>query len=225
MQPDTHPKKKSPISQIILLFSVGLLSLAVGLWLSQQMISNNDTKMPQNLEATVLPNARALVGFNLLDQNGDTFSPAQLKGQWSFLFFGFTNCPDVCPTALTVMKSVWKTLPTKIGDVGHPKLYFVSIDPDRDKPETLKEYVKFFNPEFNAVTGNLDEIDKLTNQIGILYGYDDKEGAGDLEYTVNHSAQMILIDPKGRMRAVISPPHTAKMISANFQTIRTFYGD
>ena len=161
----------------------------------------------------------------MLDQNNAVFSPAQLKGQWSFLFFGFINCPDVCPTTLKAMQSVWKTLPTKAGGQGHPKLYFISVDPDRDDSETLKKYVKFFNPEFNAATGKLDELDKLTNQIGILYGYDEKEDGNDKEYIVNHSAQLILVDPKGRMRTVISPPHIPKTIAANFQTIRTFYGD
>lgn len=218
--------KKSSIKKFILLVCIGAISLVVGLWTSQQiLVTNNDTKVPKNLDATVLPNARPLVEFNLFDQNKETFSPAQLKGQWSFLFFGFTNCPDVCPTTLKVMQSMWKTLPTKMGDKGHPKLYFVSVDPDRDKAETLKQYVQYFNPEFNGVTGKLDELDKLTHQIGILYGYDEKENGDDIEYIVNHSAQLILVDPKGRMRAVISPPHDAKTIAANFQTIRVFYGD
>lgn len=212
--------------KLILPISIGAISLVVGLWLSQQMLmNNNDTRVPKNLDATVLPNARPLLGFSLLDQNNQTFSPTQLKGQWSFLFFGFTNCPDVCPTTLKVMQAMWKTLPTKMGDPGHPKLFFVSVDPDRDKPETLKQYVQYFNTEFNGVTGKLDELDKLTNQIGILYGYDVKEDDKDQEYIVNHSAQLILVDPKGRMRAVISPPHITKTIAANFQTIRIFYGD
>ena len=225
MQSETQPQKKSSVSQYILIFSLGILSLVVGFWLSQQLLNDsNDHKMPQNLEATVLPDARELVGFALSDHDGGPFTPQQIKGHWSFLFFGFTNCPDVCPTALKVMQGVWKTLPTKQGETGHPKLFFVSVDPDRDKPATLKQYVQYFHPEFNAVTGNLDELDKLTNQIGILYGYDDKENKPD-DYTVNHSAQIILVDPRGRMRAVISPPHDPEMISSNFQTIRTFYGD
>lgn len=224
MQSETPSQKQSSISHIILLVSIGILSLVIGFGLSQQ-IFNNDTKIPENLDATVLSNPRTLVGFNLSDHDKKPFTPAQLKGHWSFMFFGFTNCPDVCPTALNAMKAVWKKLPTKMGEPGHPKLYFVSVDPDRDKLEMLKPYVQFFNPEFNAVTGHLDEIDKLTNQIGILYGYDQKDSDNDLEYTVNHSAQMILIDPQGRMRAVISPPHDAETISSNFQIIRTFYGD
>lgn len=211
---------------VISFIALGAISLVVGLWLSQKVLmNNNDTQVPKNLDATVLPNARPLVGFSLLDHNSRLFTPAQLKGHWSFLFFGFTNCPDVCPTTLKVMQSVWKTLPTKPGDKGHPRLYFVSVDPERDHADTLKQYVQFFNSEFNGIRGKLDELDKLTNQIGILYGYDEKEGENDKEYIVNHSAQLILVDPKGRMRAVISPPHIAKTIAANFQTIRTFYGD
>ena len=231
MQPvDTPPeipsKEKNLAKDIILPVSIGILSLVFGIWLSQQMLSNNnDTQIPQNLDATVLPTARLLVDFNLSDHDGKIFSPTQLKGHWSFLFFGFTNCPDICPTTLKIMQSMWKTLPTKAGDKGHPELYFVSVDPDRDKPETLKNYVQYFNSEFNGVTGKLDELDKLTNQIGILYGYDEKENDKDIEYIVNHSAQLILIDPKGRMRAVISPPFDSKTIAANFQTIRLFYGD
>lgn len=224
--PNNPTKKKSSSKNYIFQISVGIMSLAIGLWLSQQMLMNNhDSKIPTNLDATVLPNARPLVGFSLLDQNGQTFSPAQLQGHWSYLFFGFTNCPDVCPSTLKVMKSVWESLPTKIGDAGHPQLYFVSVDPDRDKPEILKQYVQYFNSEFNGVTGKYDELDKLTKQIGILYGYDEKEDSKDIEYIVNHSAQLILVDPKGRMRAVLSPPHDAKTISSNFQTIRLFYGD
>ena len=226
MQSEQSPQKQSFSQKVILPVSIGILSLVVGLWLSQQMLmNNNDTQIPKNLDATVLPAARPLVEFNLFDQNEKPFTPIQLKGQWSFLFFGFTNCPDVCPTTLKVMKDMWKTLPTKMGDKGHPKLYFVSVDPQRDKPETLKQYVQYFNSEFFGVTGKFDELDKLTNQIGILYGFDEKDGDNDLEYIVNHSAQLILVDPKGRMRAVISPPHEAKTIAANFQTIRTFYGD
>lgn len=219
-------EKKNPAKSLILPIAIGVISLVAGLWLSQQMlVKNNDTKIPKNLDVTVLPQARPLVQFNLRDHNNNVFSPAQLKGQWSYLFFGFTNCPDVCPTTLKVMQAMWKTLPTKMGDKGHPKLYFVSVDPERDKPETLKQYAQYFNPEFIGVTGKFNELDKLTGQIGILYGFDEKDGDNDKEYIVNHSAQLILVDPKGRMRAVISPPHITKTIAANFQTIRTFYGD
>lgn len=217
---------KSGISskQLIVMIVVGIFSIAMGIWMSQKIqLADNDHSIPSGLDATVLPNARILNDFSLSEDNNQKFNLAALKGHWSFLFFGYTNCPDVCPITLKVMQQVWKTLPTKINEKGHPRLYFVSVDPDRDSLEKLKKYVDFFNPEFTGVTGKLDEIDKLTKQIGILYGYEDKDS--DNNYTVNHSAQLILFDPQARMRAVFSPPHEAKTIAANFQTIRLFYGD
>ena len=218
--------KGSSIKHYLTLAVIAIISIGAGLWLSQKVLfSNNDTRIPGGLDATVLPHARVLQNFTLTDKNGQPFSTQNFKGNWSFLFFGFTNCPDVCPTTLVVMKEVWKTLPTKLGEQGHPQLVFVSVDPDRDKISALKQYIEYYQPEFTAVTGNLDEIDKLTNQIGILYGYDEKNGKEDTEYVVNHSAQLILVDPKGRMRAVISPPHIPDKIASNFQTIRLFYGD
>lgn len=226
MQPDTKPNKNNKIGQIIFIISLAILSLVIGLQLSQTLFKDsNDHKVPPNLDFTVLPDARELKDFNLADHDKQPFTPEQLKGHWSFMFFGFTNCPDICPTALKVMQGVWNNLPTKQGENGHPKLFFITVDPDRDKPEILKQYVKYFHPEFNAVAGKLDELDKLTNQIGILYGYDEKDDEKDIEYTVNHSAQIILVDPRGRMRAVISPPHDPDTISSNFQKVRIFYGD
>lgn len=210
--------------------SIGMLllvlaSVALGFWASQQfLISSNDTKIPPGLDATVLPHARVLQPFALKDHDGNPFTPEQLKGHWSFMFFGFTNCPDVCPTTLKTMQDMWRQLPTKAGDAGHPKLYFVSVDPERDKLDTLKPYVTYFNKEFVGVAGPLNELDKLTNQIGVLYGYEDRDEETK-DYVVNHSAQLILIDPQARMRAVISPPFDASILAQTYKTIRLFYGN
>ncbi|MGD8483634.1 MAG: SCO family protein, partial [Thioalkalispiraceae bacterium] len=171
------------------------------------------------LEATVLPKARPITGFELIDHNGKPFTEANLKGNWSFAFFGFTNCPDVCPTALKIMQGVWKKLPA---DKAKPNMLFFSVDPDRDPPEVLKKYVSYYHPDFIGITGKLDQIDIITNQLGILYGYDEKgDNSGD--YNVNHSAQVLLIDPQGRLRAVFSPPYHADSISQALAVIRDFY--
>ena len=218
-------KSRGSTKQIIFMIAIAIFSIAMGIWMSQKIqLADNDHQIPYGLDATVLPNARVLNNFTLTDDNNKKFNVEALKGHWSFLFFGYTNCPDVCPITLKVMQQVWKSLPTKMNTKGHPRLYFISVDPDRDSLSTLKKYVDFFNPEFTGVTGKLDELDKLTKQIGILYGYEDKESDNN-NYTVNHSAQLILFDPQARMRAVFSPPHEAKTIAANFQTIRVFYGD
>lgn len=209
----------------LLLALIALLALAAGYALSSRyQASSRDHSMPRGLEATVLDRPRPLKPFRLVDQNGRPFTEQSLRDHWSFLFFGYVHCPDVCPITLRVMQQVWKQLPQRADDKAPPQMIFVSVDPDRDTPEILGQYVSYYHPDFRGVTGPLDEIDRLTGQLGILYGFDDKQ-AGSEDYLVNHSAQLILIDPQGRMRAVISPPHEPATIAANFQTIRDYYGD
>lgn len=219
MQNKSKPKYINAI-----LIIVALLSLGLGYWFSQQYHEQiNYGSIPQGLEATVLDKARPLGPFTLLDHNNQAFTDQTLKGHWSFMFFGYVHCPDVCPIALKVMQDAWKQMPHDPTDPAAPQMFFVSVDPDRDTPELLKQYVRYFDPRFIGVTGKADEIDKLTGQLGILYGFEDKDAEGN--YNVNHSAQFVLIDPQGRLRAVISPPHVPATIASNFQTIRNYYGD
>jgi protein SCO1/2 len=214
---NTQTKKSSSTLLVVI---VALLSIAAGIVINQNFLSaSRDTQAPPGLDATVLPEARPIAGFQLTDHHGKSFSAENMKGKWSFLFFGFTNCPDVCPTTLKIMQGVWKKLPA---DKDKPNMLFFSVDPDRDPPELLKSYVTYYHPEFIGITGKLDQIDIITNQLGILYGYDDKEGNPE-DYTVNHSAQILLTDPQGRMRAVFSPPYDAESISHALNMIRDFY--
>ena len=213
------PASKSSKFPIIV---IAILSVVTGIWVSQYLIKTPAT-VPQNLEATLLDKSKPVTAFSLIDHDKKPFNLTSLKGNWSFLFFGYTHCPDVCPLAMQVMKSVWKNELLKDVNKSNIKMTFVSVDPDRDKPELLKSYVQFYNPEFIGVTGKLDEIDKLTRQLGILYGFDDPNENGD--YNVSHSGQIILIDPKGNMRAVFSPPLNPKSISRDFIAIQKFVED
>ena len=129
---------------------IAVAALWLGVWLSLQ---DRGQPIPENMEATVLSEPRELKPFALKNHHNQDFGLAQLEGQWSFLFFGFTNCPDVCPATLHTMKSVWDKLPTQPGDPAHPRLIFVSVDPDRDDLPTLQEYVTYFHPDFVGVTG------------------------------------------------------------------------
>lgn len=218
MNTKNNQTKKS--SSQLLIVIVAALSIAAGVIINQKFLSSSrDTEIPPGLDATVLPQARPFAGFNLVDHNNQPFTAENLKGKWNFLFFGFTNCPDVCPATLKIMQGVWKKLPA---DKSKPGMLFFSVDPDRDPPELLKSYVTYYHPEFVGITGKLDQIDILTNQLGILYGYDDKKDNSD-DYTVNHSAQILLTDPQGRMRAVFSPPYDAESISHALKVIRDFY--
>lgn len=203
---------------------IAIVSLLGGWWFSQKILNLQGTAdIPQGLEATVLPQARPLKPFILVDQDNQKFDLQRLHGRWSFLFFGFTRCPDVCPTTLHTMKGVRKILQQQPNQDMKLQMVFVSVDPNRDSPEILKKYVTYFDPTFLGVTGELQHITELTRQLGILYEYhnnsDDKQA-----YTVNHSAQILLVDPLARLRAVLSSPHDANTIAENFLAIEKFYG-
>lgn len=208
---------QQPNKHILPLVIVALVSITAGLLLSQN--TSTGKRLPQDLEATFLPKGKPLHTFSLLDHNEQPFNLARFKGKWTFMFFGYTNCPDVCPLGMKIMQGVWKKLPAHL--LKNSQMVFVSVDPDRDKPHSLKSYVQYFHPGFIGITGKDDQIEILTRDIGILYGFEDPK-PGSKDYVVNHSAQIVLIDPDARLRAVFSPPHEVDKISATFQKIVSF---
>ena len=204
------------------LIAVAIISIVVGVLVSQKLLKAPAT-IPENLSATLLDKAKPLYNFRLIDHNNKPFDLNRLKGHWSFLFFGYTHCPDVCPLAMQIMRKVWQAPQLKTVINTNMQMIFVSVDPDRDKPALLKSYVQYYNPAFIGVTGKADEIDNLTGQLGILYGFDDPNENGD--YNVSHSGQIILIDPQGNMRAVFSPPLSPQSITRDFIAIKKFVED
>lgn len=216
---DTDNKSTPNYLALSIIFIVTGLVVFIVVW--HFVLQPTAKRLPEQLQATVLPQGKPIVGLSLKDHNDAAFTEERFKGKWSFLFFGFTNCPDICPTTMLVMKSVWAKLPESARAAPEPQLYFVSVDPQRDTTTLLKAYATFYHPDFIGVTGNLNQLDVLVNQVGALYGYEDGDKEG--EYTVNHSAQIILIDPAGKMRAVFSPPHQVNEIVDTFVNIREFF--
>jgi protein SCO1/2 len=199
----------------------GMVLMLAGVLAARYLLTPQGASTSDSAPAHYLKDAKPISAFSLVDDNQQPFDPARLQGKWTFMFFGYTNCPDVCPTTLLVMKSVWGKMPAAAKTTPSPQMVFVSVDPDRDTPQRLKKYVHFFNQDFIGVTGKANDIDKLTRQVGVRYGFDDAaDGKG---YTVNHSAQIILIDPQGKMRAVLSPPHKVDDILQTYLKIRAYY--
>ncbi len=219
-----YPTRTRGASLPRLIITVALLSLVAGYGLSRFLADGQPAADPgkQLKAATLLAPPKTLENnFQLRDHDGQPFNLDSLQGHWSFIFFGYTHCPDVCPITLKTMQSAWKKIPHQNGEA---RLYFVSVDPDRDTLDTLKKYTRYFDPSFVGVTGRADEIDKFTNQLGILYGFEDKDEKTGA-YVVNHSAHIILLDPEGRWRAVLSPPYEANTIASDFQLIKKHSGD
>jgi protein SCO1/2 len=219
MTNETPPSQRLPLPVMLL----GLVLMVLGVLAARYVLSPHQQTgaLPKDLAATYLQHGKPITGFSLIDYNKQPFDASRFKGKWTFMFFGYTNCPDVCPTTLLVMKGVWAKFPEQVKAAPSPQMVFVSVDPDRDSPAKLKKYVTFYRPDFLGVTGKADQIDVLTNQVGVMYGFDDDpDGKG---YTVKHSAQIILVDPEGKMRAVFSPPYKVDAIVHTFVQIRDYY--
>ena len=203
-------------SRPLTLIIVALLSAAAGMMLWHLMQARQAIEL-QSLR--VLPEPRVIADFALTDQDGAPFSLDGLKGRWSLIFFGFTHCPDVCPTTLFELQAVHEQLagPDTAKPAGH-QVVFVSVDPDRDTPGRLKEYVSYFHPDFIGVTGNDAQLRPLALQLGAAYHVED-HAAGAEQYTVDHSASILLTDPSGRLYGVFPAPHDASRLSADMAAL------
>ena len=168
--------------------------------------------------AYMLAQSDALSNFELVKHDDTPFGNAALKDRWSFLIFGYTFCPDFCPTTLVVFNELHRLLAQQPGGVRDVQFVMVTVDPQRDTPKQLKAYVPQFNPEFIGVTGNAPTITRLADSLGAVFEkHPGDTGAG---YLMDHSSTVHLIDPQGRLRAVFAPPHVAADMAAGFQKIR-----
>ncbi|HHJ16268.1 MAG TPA: SCO family protein [Gammaproteobacteria bacterium] len=183
---------------------------------------------PQLRQGTLLPEAVAIADFQLTDQHGKPFTLDNLKGHWSFAFFGYTQCPDVCPTSLAMLARMLRKLEqSTVYTV--PQVLFVSIDPERDTPEQLAEFVPYFHPDFIGLTGEPDQLQALTRQLGIHYNkappaIDPTNAGTDADnYEMDHSAAIALFDPAGGFRAAFGVPHDPGLIAQDFVAIKNYY--
>jgi protein SCO1/2 len=184
--------------------SVAIIATVTGVWLSYQVL----LPPPALQTATVLPMPGELPDFSLLDQDGATIGRDIFKGHWNLVFFGFTHCPDICPLTLQVLADARQQL-ADAGQSPLPRIVLVSVDPERDTPDILRQYVAYFGTDNLGITGNIDELRKLTNGLGIFF---EKAASNDDNYSVNHSAVVLVINPAGQFHALFGTPHEA----ANF---------
>jgi len=183
----------------------GLVSLTAGVLLARML-----AQKPVTLQSgTWLPQARAVAPFALTDLQGRPYSNAALAGHPSLLFFGFTYCPDVCPTTLAVLREVQQQHP-----LAHLQVLFVTVDPGRDTPAMLAHYLNAFSPDFVGLYGSDAALAPLLRSLGAIAVRQPLPGGG---YTMDHSATLYLLDARGRMAAVFSPPFAAAGLAADLR--------
>ena len=154
----------------------------------------------------------ALPDFRLTANHDRPFRLQDLRSRWHLLVFGYTSCPDVCPTTLSTLSRTIKTMRDK-GVTPIPRVVFISVDPDRDSPAHLAEYVNYFNKDFVAVTGAPAELKRLIHALGSDYQIEKERGG----VTVNHPTTLFLIDPEGRLTGLFSHPTLPAKLSAEIK--------
>jgi len=160
--------------------------------------------------------SRKLPDFNLIDQQGRVFGAANLRGHWSMLFFGYTNCPYFCPTTLTMLAAMEKRLRAAKAPA-LPQVIFVSVDAQRDTPERLAKYVAYFDSDFIGLTAaNQPSIEAVARKLGVSVII---TPASDGNYTVDHSGAIFVLNPDGRVTAILTGPFTSDSLRTDFEHI------
>lgn len=195
------------------LILIAALAAGLGLWLGVRQFHSSD--LPPLDTAVLYPTPRALPEFRLTRSDGTPLTLADWKGHWTVAFFGFTHCPDVCPTTLATFKQVHERL-DKAGIGDRVRFDFVSVDPQRDTPELLARYVGYFSKDFVAATGPDEALLPLTRALGMVYARGEPK---DGTYSVDHSASAVLIDPAGRQVGLFRPPFDAARMAADLDKL------
>ncbi|MCK5878011.1 MAG: SCO family protein [Candidatus Marithrix sp.] len=203
-------KKANIIISMLVLTGIGFG--IIGWVLDQQTV-------PDELIGILRPEARSLQDFNLMTQNQSKFNLESFKDKWTLLFFGYTFCPDICPTTLAVLQKVYANLEPDV--LANTQVVFISVDPERDTLEGLAKYIAYFGKDFIGATGEVVEIDKLVSQTGAGYI---KDSAVDNEnYQISHTSTIFLINPKMQLHAGFAQPHIPETIVRQYNLIRNLY--
>jgi protein SCO1 len=205
----------------ILIGVIATLSLAVAAagWLRHRADNRqveHFTKIGR--DAYVLAAPEPIAPFRLVRHDGAPFEPAALAGAWTFLFFGFTHCPDACPATLGVLREIHQRLASGADAAHKVRFVLVTVDPQRDTPPVLERYLAQFDPSFVGVTGEAEPLGRFTAPFGVAY--EKAASATGRGYHMDHSSSVLLIDPQGRLHGILAAPHTAEAMLRAFAVIR-----
>lgn len=175
---------------------------------------------PEQIDAGIilLPQSRAIPALQMTDQDGQPVSLDQLKGKWTLLFFGYTFCPDICPTTLAQLRQIKAQLPKST--VARMQVILVSVDPQRDTPAKLKEYLGYFDKDFRGFNAPVSVLESFAKAVSMPYVEPDTSKPN---YTVSHSGNLALLGPDGTQRGFIRAPFSTPKLVAQLPGV--FKGD
>lgn len=219
----THSSNSSnpAISKTVIVL-LGIIALVLGLvFYKYNQPKPLDKEQLKSQGLYLFDTARSLTHFELINHNGQAFSPSNFQGAWTIVFFGYTYCPDICPTTMATLNSMLKDLKTALPQTNNApantalNIVMVTVDPERDTHSQLSNYVPFFNPDFTGITGDVEQIAKLATALNAVFAKAPltKEQVESDNYLVDHSANLALINPAGMYQGFFRPPFEPKKMS------------
>lgn len=209
-------KRNGVNTTVAVLLAIG--ALFTGLFVSQHLYSKKKIDVAQ-FHGTYLENPRAVNQFALTGTDNQAFTNAGLKGHWTLVFFGFTNCGYVCPTTMAELGKMYRILQDKsVKDL--PQVVMVSIDPERDSVEKLGAYVNSFQTGFYGARGDEQDIKAMTREMGIAYAkVANKDSSDQQNYDIQHSGAIMLFNPQGELNAFFTTPHHADLLAKDYMLL------
>ncbi|HEX6571415.1 MAG TPA: SCO family protein [Steroidobacteraceae bacterium] len=196
-----------------------IVAFVVGLVAARWLLPPREVASPVTENATVFLPARAIPALELLDEDARPFTAGTLRDRWTVVFFGFTHCPDVCPTTLTTMAQMKKQLADLPPDE-QPRVMLFTVDPERDTPERLKAYVRYFDPSFGAATGTLEAVERAAAAFAVPFAKVPLPQGG---YTMDHGAGVFFVAPDGSVHAYSSPPLRADTLARDYRKVVRYF--
>lgn len=235
--PTSEQKSLNSKNKFFVIFAILFLTLCLAAVTSGYLLysSSNKTQIKPSSSASlseqlndhgafIFPRPITVTDVPFINEEDQTVTKENNLGKWSFIFFGYTFCPDICPTTLAVMQQMWVNLSSE--DQAKTQIVLVSVDIERDTPEQLKTYMDYFDPSFTAFTGNASSLRSFTAQLNAVYAKVDRlNEAGEVDpelgYLMDHSANIAILDPNGNYYGFIKPPFTPKKMLAIVNAIHT----
>lgn len=199
----------------ILVSTLIVAMTAVWLYNGESPAAAGWNSTPESLCGVLWPEPLELAEFELTTQTGNIFTEDSFVGQWDLVFFGYIDCPDICPMSLASMRQMRNILSSRGGGVSQPRFILVSVDSENDNPERMRRYLAAFDPEFIGLTGAKAMIDRLAGSLAVHY----RKVPEDDFNAIDHTSSLMIIDPQGRAVGAMQPPLVPERMAEIFEKL------